>query len=257
MKIIKYKKKSKDKYEVLLEDGKKITLYEDVIVSNNLLFNKNISNDLLNKIIKENNDLDAYFISLNYICIKMRSTYEIKTYLNKKKYNSLVINKTINMLTKNGYLNDVNFTKAFISDQINLTNNGPLKIRKELLAHKIDEKVIDKELSKVDNNLIKEKLIKLMNKQLKIKKGSSNMLKAKLTNYFINLGYEKDMIANELSKVQIKTDDNVLKKECEKLYNKYKNKYDNGKLIYFICQKLYSKGYTSDDINKVIKTYTN
>ena len=90
-------------------------------------------------------------------------------------------------------------------------------------------------------------------KQIKIKKGSVNLLKIKLINYFTNLGFDKDMIVKELSYYDLKSDPQKLKNDYDKLYNKYKSKYDESKLTYFIAQKLYSKGYTSDDIISVVK----
>ena len=183
----------------------------------------------------------------------MRSIKEIKNYLSKKNVSNNVIQNIVKRLIKEGYLNDALFVKAFINDQINLTLNGPIKIKNGLLKHDINKDVIDEEISKIDNNLIKEKLNKLLKKQLKIKKGSYNSVKNKLINHFINLGYYKEDILNEISLLDIKTDDTKLKKDYERLYSKYKSKYNGDRLNYFIMQKLYLKGYTKEDISKVIK----
>ena len=61
------------------------------------------------------------------------------------------------------------------------------------------------------------------------------------------------MVVKKISKFEIKSDENKLIRDYKKLYNKYKGKYEGSKLIYFLSQKLYSKGYTSEDIKKVIK----
>lgn len=253
MKILKYKKTGKDKYKITLDNNKEIELYEDVIVKNNLLFNKELPDDKLDALLKQNEEEKNYFLALKYISIKMRSIKEIKNYLSKKNVSNKVIENIVKRLISEGYLNDVLFTKAFINDQINLTLNGPIKIKNELLKHDINKDIIDEEISKIDNSLIKEKLNKLLKKQLKIKKGSYNSVKNKLINHFINLGYSKEDILNEMSLLDIKTDDTKLKKDYERLYNKYKSKYNGDKLNYFIMQKLYLKGYTKDDINKVMK----
>lgn len=253
MKILKFKKTSKDKYKLLLDNNESITLYEDVIINNNLLLTKEIDNNTLDKLMKQNNDMYAYSMALNYISIKMRSIKEIKEYLLKKGFNEVICSKTTDKLLKDGYLNDLKFTKSFINDQLNLTTSGPLKIKKELLKYGIKEDIINDEVSKIEELVIKEKLSKLMEKQLRIKKGSLNSLKIKLINYFVNLGYEKDMVINELSKHNLKSDENKLKKDYEKLYNKYKSKYEGSSLLYFISQKLYSKGYTSEDIKNILK----
>ena len=46
MKILKFKKQSKDKYKLYLDNNSDITLYEDVIIKNNLLITKEISDEL-------------------------------------------------------------------------------------------------------------------------------------------------------------------------------------------------------------------
>ena len=45
---------------------------------------------------------------------------------------------------------------------------------------------------------------------------------------------------------------NDIKKDYDKLYSKYKDKYDSYKLKSYLKGKLYQKGYTIDEINKVI-----
>ncbi len=53
---------------------------------------------------------------------------------------------------------------------------------------------------------------------------------------------------------EIFIDDSIfIKKEYDKLYNKYKSKYSKDKLQYVIKDKLYKNGYSTDLINEVIK----
>ena len=255
MKVEKYKKISKDKYKLTFDNGDVITLYEDVILNNDLLLLKSIDESKLDDLIKQNNDIKAYSMALNYLSLKMRSVKEIKEYLLKKDVNGKVIKSTVDKLLKEGYLNDEKFATSFINDQMALSGKGPLKIKAELLKYGVKEEIVEEKISNVDKVLLKDKLSKLLEKQLRVKKGSSNALKVKLINYFINLGYEKEMIVSELSKHELKSDKNKLIKDYQRLYNKYKNKYNGSKLTYFISQKLYLKGYTSDDISSVIKEF--
>ena len=253
MKILKFKKISKNKYKLFLDNNESITLYEDVIINNNLLLLKEVDNALLDDLMKQNNCVDAYNIALNYIAVRMRSIYEVKEYLVKKGISNTLLENTIKKLTKDGYLDDLKFARAFVNDKLTITNNGPIKIKKELLKYKVEESVINEVISDIDNDIVKEKLSRLVEKQVKIKKGSTNTLKIKLVNYFVNLGYDKDMVLKELSKYELKSDENKLKRDYDKIYIKYKDKYEGSKLTYFIAQKLYTKGYTSSDITTVIK----
>ena len=224
MKIVKFKKMSKDKYKVYFDDNSSINLYEDVIINNNLLITKQI--DDLENIIKQNNDVHLYSVALNYISIRMRSKKEIKEYLIKKGSSNNKIDEVISKL----YINDFNFAKAFVSDQMILSPNGPYKIKNGLVKYGISEDIINEVIEEIDANVLKEKLSNLMEKQIRIKKGSSNMLKLKLINYFSNLGYDKFMILDVMSNYKVKTDMNKLKKEYDKLYIKYSKKYEEKEL---------------------------
>ncbi len=254
MKIIKFKKVSNDKYKIYLDDGKEISLFEDVIVNNNLLLTKEIKEDELEALLNQNNDVYVYQMSIRFISIRMRSKSEVFNYLLKKNIPESLINSTINKLIKKGYLDDLRFSKSYVNDKMLLSNYGPYKIRENLVKLGIEIDVINEVIESIDSDLIKEKLDSLIEKQIKVRRGSLNSLKLKLINYFVNLGYQKDMIVNELSCFNLKSDGQKLKNDYNKLYNKYKDKYDNSKLMYFIAQKLYAKGYTSDDIKSIINS---
>ncbi|MBR2603598.1 MAG: RecX family transcriptional regulator [Bacilli bacterium] len=248
MKIIKYEKQRGNKYKVYLDNNENITLYEDVILNNNLLLSKEI-NDLTS--IKEDNlEYEAYDKAVKYISTKMRSKKEIKTYLSKI-YEDNIVNKIIDKLLKNGLINDSNYVIAYYQDKINLSNDGPNKIKDNLLKLGINEDIINKNIT-VDNTVIFDKLNHLIDKKIKITKGySGNVLKQRLLSYFINLGYDKDMIIEILnSKNLVNIEDGI--KEYNKLLNKYKNKYDDYKLEAFIRSKLYSKGFDLDEIKRNI-----
>lgn len=253
MKIISFKKTSKNKYKLLLNNNESITLYEDVIINNNLLITKEIDNNLLDDLMKQNTDVHAYNIAINYIAIRMRSIKELREYLIKKNISNTLIENVIKKLIKEGYLNDFKFAKAFVNDRLIISNSGPFKIKRELLNYGVDDKIVNEVIGAIDDSIIREKLSNLVEKQIKLKKGSVNSIKIKLVNYFSNLGYDKSMILKELSNYNLKSDSDKLKKDYNKLYNKYKNRYEESKLAYFIAQKLYTKGYTSSDITSVIQ----
>ena len=253
MKILKFKKTTNGKYKITLDNNTTISLYEDVIINNNLLLTKTIEEDELDDLLRQNNDIYVYSISLNYISVRQRSVKEISEYLNRKDISKNLIDETIDKLIKKGYLNDFDFAKAYINDKLLLTNKGPHKIKNELVKYGISNEIIDEVIEDIDNDMIKEKLSNLMEKQIKLKKGSSNGVKTKLVNYFINLGYDRKMILDELSNYKLKSDLTKLKKEYDKLYSKYKDKYSDSELSYIINNKLLSKGYTMDDINEIIE----
>jgi hypothetical protein len=60
VKIIKYEKKGNNTYKIYLENNQSIKLYEDVIIKNNLLYKKEISDSLLEKLDIDNSKEDIY-----------------------------------------------------------------------------------------------------------------------------------------------------------------------------------------------------
>lgn len=248
MKIDKIKKTGK-KYKIILEDGTEIKTFDDVIINYNLLYHKNIDDTLLNKIIKDNAYYEVYNKVLNLISKKIRSEKEINEFLNKYDVDK---DKIINKLKSINLINDKLFAKAYISDKINLSNEGIDKIKNDLLKHNIDLNIILEELSKVDDELIDKKIIKLINKKVKNSKYTGYKLKYKIVNELINLGYDKYKIIEIYDSLGIKSD-NSINKEYDKLYKQLNKKYSGKELEYKINTKLYNKGYTKEEIDSIQK----
>ena len=199
MEIIKYEKKSNGNYQIYLDDGTKIKLNEDVILKHKLLYKKEIDEFLLEEIKTDNNNYDIYNKCVNYIGVRLRSINEIKEYMQRKGVSSKLITETIDRLIKNKLLDDEIFTKAFIKDKLNFTTMGPYRIELELQKHNIDNHIINKYISEIDDNIIEEKINKQINKLIKSNKNKPN-LKNKIYNNLLNLGYSSNLILDNLNK---------------------------------------------------------
>lgn len=252
MKIEKIKKTQSGKYKIELENEQKIITYDDVILKHNLLFNQEIDSDKLNELSIDTTYYDIYNKCLKFIGRRLRSEKEMINYLDKFNlvYNDKM--KIIADLKKINFINDLNFTKAYISDRIYLNNDGPDKIRKDLLEHNIDLDIIENELNKIDLEVIKEKLMKLISKKIKNNhKDSKFIMQKKIYNDMLNLGYSSEMINTCYNSFDQNDNDN-LKREFDKLYYKLIKKEDDNHLFLKIRQKLYQKGYSLADIDKLI-----
>lgn len=253
MKIENIKKLSSGKYKIELDDKNKIITYDDVILKHNLLYNKDVNSDKLNELNIDTKYYDVYNRCIKYISTRLRSEKEINVYLDKFNLEENDKEHIINDLKRIGFINDLTFTKAYISDRIYLSNDGLEKIRKELINHSIDTEVIDEELSKVDENIIKEKLSKLISKKIKNNhKYSKYIMRQKIYNDMINLGYSSSMF-NECYDLLETDEDSNLEKEFNKWYKKLSSKYIDEDLYLKIRQKLYQKGYNLSEIDNLIQ----
>ena len=240
MKILKYKKISRGRYK-LTTDTSELVLYEDVILKNNLLYNKDITLEILEKIMNENIYYEAYDLSLSFIEKKLRTKKEVINYLEDKGFNKRVIDETIKKLESVNLLNVRAYVEAYVNDKV---NSGPYKIKKELVNLGIDEEEINEYLNTISEDIWLSKLDKIVDKKMvSLKNKSLFMIKNKLNMDLAIMGYDKDMINEVLSKLT-KNDGEAMKKA----YNKYSKKYEGDALKWQIKNHLYRKGYIVSDI---------
>ncbi|MDO4369135.1 MAG: RecX family transcriptional regulator [bacterium] len=245
MEIKKYKYLSNGRYKVYFDD-KDYIIYEDVILKYNILSKKNITSDEISMYLKDNTYYDCYYKAIKYIKLKLRCEKELISYLKKNSFSNDYINKAISKLKSDGYLNDEVYVRSYINDQINLKLIGPLKIKKDLLSLGFNEELINLNMKVFSSDLEISRIDKIINKEIHLNKSkSSYFLKQKLYNNLIIKGYHDFLIKECLENISIK-DDEIYNREYKKLYDKYKGKYSEDKLIFVIKSKLYQKGFRKD-----------
>lgn len=200
MKIEKYEFTKKNNYNIYLSNGEVITLNERVITKNELLLKKEIDNELYDKLMHDNKVCEAFDAGVKYISIRLRSIKEMKDYLLKKEYSSDIVNEAIQSLISNDYLDDDKFTKAYIKDKLAFTSKGDYKIRMELSSLGIDNNIIDNNILMIDNDILINKMKKIIDKDIKSnKKYNGSELRNKIYNHLINQGYSKEKVINVIN----------------------------------------------------------
>ena len=246
-KIIKLKN---NKYKIIFDDHEIIT-YDNVILENNLLYKKSISKEIYKKIIKDTNYYDVYNKCVKSILKKRKSEKEIVKYLDKFDIDNK--ESIISKLKSINLINDREYTKAYINDKVYLSKQGVNRIKNDLSKLDIDNSLIDEELSLIDQNVFKENLERMIIKRINSNtKYSEYQLKQKILNEMLNQGYDKEDILSIIDN-NIKQNDDILEREFIKQYNKLKLKYDGYELNQRLKQKLSSKGFNIDLINKKIE----
>lgn len=246
MKIQKFTKDKANKYKVLIDD-EKYTLYDDVIIKYNLISKSEISKSDLDEVLSYNDELVSYYESIKYITKRLRCEKEIYEFLHKKDISELVIKKTINKLKENNFINDEIYIKSYINDQINLSNNGPYKIKKNLISLNFEEELIDEYLNNIDQDIWNDKIEKYIDKKNKCNHtNSAYMFKIKMQQELNNLGYDKESIMNYLSNYEI-DDAEIRNKEYNKIRKSLEHKYSGSELEYKIKEKMYRKGFKIGD----------
>lgn len=248
MDIIKYKKKANGQYQVQLDNGTDLCLYEDVILRYELLLKHKIASTEMEEILQANMEYDVYYVGLKSLKSRYKTVKELKEYLVKKEYPLDFIDKAVERLIQQGYLNDVSFAKAYINQQIITTNKGPLKIRQELLHKGVSSKIIEEELAVFLPEMQHEKIQKVALRLVKTNRSrGGNVLRQKIMNDLVTLGYDSSFITTDLANITFSDTSEIAKKEYDKLYRRLSRKYSGKELEYKIREKLYQKGLKYED----------
>ena len=244
MKIEKFKKRPNGLYTIYLDNFNSYDLYEEIILKYELLITKSIEEDELDKIIEDNKNYESYYEALKTLKRTIKTKEEIIKLLKEKKYNKTSIEFAIKTLEKQGYLNDKNYAKSYVHNAIITSNKGPKKIEQELIKKGVTSLDYNEALEEFTNVLEKEKIEKLISKKIKSNHNkSAKILKQKIELDLINNGFSKDIIKEVLNSLNIEEDDDIMKKEYQKYYNKLSKKYSGKELEYKLKQKMYSLGF--------------
>ena len=197
MKIEKYELTKKNIYNVYLSNGEVLELNGKVITDNELLIKKDIDNELYDKLKRDNTICMLMDTSVKYIDRRLRSINELRDYLKNKEEDTIIIEEVIDKLIDNKYLDDDRFTKAYIKDKMAFTSKGDYKIRMELSNLGIDNGIIDNNILMIDNDMLFNKMKKIIDKDIKNnKKYNGSELRNKIYNHLISQGYSKEKVIN-------------------------------------------------------------
>ena len=242
MKIINYKKTKLNIYEITLDDKTKYSLYDEVILNNNLLLKKEIDLKTLNKLLDENKYYELYNKCIKYLSTKMRSEKEI--YKKFKDYSKKDIASVIDRLKKENYLNNDSYIKAYINDAVNLKMVGYYKIKNDLVNLGLNEIDVVAKLDEIPYDVWESKIKKLADNMIKNnRKDSLIMLKQKIINSLINKGFAKEDIISYLDSIDITIDSSIYEKEYNKIKTRLSRKYTKEELEREVNRRLKAKGF--------------
>ena len=248
MKILKYKKKRNGQYEIQLDSGKDLCLYEEVILNFSLLLKKNIDEEELDEILLSNQEYDVYYVALKSLKNRFKSVKELRISLLKKEYPVESVESAIHKLLSQGYLDDISFAKAYINTQMITTSKGPKKIEKELLEKGVSRDIIVDELAifTKDEQIIK--IEKIANRLVRSNRSRGGIvLRKKIIQDLHNMGYSGSIVEDVLSSIDFGDTKDIAKNETEKLYQRLSRKYSGKELEFKIKEKLYQKGLYYED----------
>lgn len=244
MKILKIIKKKKSMYEVVLDNKESLILLENVMIHHEVFLKKMLTEKEIEEIQKENDMEVSYQKCCGYLEKKMRTEKEMRNYLKKDEVSKEIVERVIQALKENHFLDDEKYVNYYVNDNVKFTNDGPLKMERALIDLGIEKETIEKRLDEVPREVWEEKIKKIIQKRIQSNKKDSEMVfKRKLSQYLYTVGYPHEMSSSLVEDIHLENSVELMKKEEEKLRKKLSRKYAGEDLEFQVKRKLYQKGF--------------
>ncbi|CAM4350078.1 RecX family transcriptional regulator [Lacicoccus alkaliphilus] len=248
IKIDKVSKKKNGLYDVHLSNGDKMTVHEESLVRHRLLSGRELTEEELKDVYESIQYDQAYVGALKYISYKLRSHHEIRDYLGEE-YETYIIDDVVGRLMDENYINDEMYAEALKNTMLNTSDKGPGLLERELKKHRIEEDIIFTKTAAFSDAVDSERMNKLKQKELKRYKGSNRHFSMKLQEKLMTKGYYKEHF--ELIDFDDDFDETpFFEREFDKLYKRYKKKYEGFELKQKVTEALLRKGYAYDLIQE-------
>lgn len=143
----------------------------------------------------------AKMTALQYLSYKDRTKREVIRKLKEKGFTKEVTKKTVIALMNYGYINDLEFSKKFVKQRVNVKGYGKYKVVRELKEKGVSDEIIETVTENIDNDELETAL------RIAIKKARNLDLneykdKQKLYAYLQRRGYSYDKIKTVVEEVK-------------------------------------------------------
>ena len=259
-KVVSLKKLKGDKYLVEIDkSGVKIPhiINENTIVKYHILEGKEFSKDDYKRIIKDNEYEQLYQKAVSYISYQMRTISEVKKHLRKDIKNETIIQKVIDELKSNRYLNDLEYVKEYVTQRIEFDLVGPNYIKDKLISKGIHFDIIKDALVQYNDDLEYGKLFEIIKREIKYpQKKNFQKTYLALKKKCISKGFSLNIIESSLMSLKddIKVmidEENLLKNDIMKERSRYDLKDYTSKQKFI--KKMIQKGYQYELVKKHVK----
>lgn len=257
MKITKLEKK-KRLYLLELDNDQKLYITEDTIVKFFLSKDKEISEEELREIKEFAQYSYGRNLALYHLSFKARTTKEVRDYLTKYEIESVIIDKVVQHLTEEKWLNDRQYARNLIETNLLSGDKGPVLLEQKLQQKGIPKSLLleiitDYDFTEVIDRTAK-KLLKKYQGKYPLKAIETKIIQGLIAKGFT---YSQAKIAFQNLEVEAdeETTNELILKDIEKQYRKYSKKYEGYELQQRLTQSLARKGYDYTDIKSAIREF--
>ena len=144
------------------------------------------------------------FSRMSNLCARKECcVFDIQTKLQRLELEAEVIERILNLLKKEKYIDELRFTKSFIHDKVRFNKWGKIKIEYALRQKRISESIVYEAFEEFSDEELTDSLPDLLKAKWKTIKGKSDYdKKNKLIRFGLGRGFEMKDIINYIKKLE-------------------------------------------------------
>ncbi|MEJ2103141.1 MAG: regulatory protein RecX [Ignavibacteriaceae bacterium] len=204
MRIDKVVKKGKNDVTVYLDNDKVIFLNVEVFLKNGLKKGDEISDDHFSFLIEQNKLFHIKQKAFRLLGRRQHSSSELRRKLWDRDYEQKLIDEVLNDLTKNGYIDDTEFIRAFMDEKSRTKNWSRKRIKSELIKRGLNQSLIDKISREQTDESDNDNAIRVAKKKFEVftkRNLEPKELRNKLSTYLFSKGFDYDLIKTVVDKL--------------------------------------------------------
>lgn len=241
------------RYNIFLDGKYAFSAGEKTVAEFVLLKGKELYDEQVEKIGQFDADAKASDLAAHFLSYEPRTIFEVLQYLKKHEISDEAANSAVNQLNELGYLDDRQYAKLFIKNDLRVGSDGPKSLLRKLTQKGVDPEISQTELDEVmDEDWIEvgQRVIKSMIHQAG--KLAQRELKRKMKTKLLMHGFDGGISSEIIASLDLEDDEDLqmqaLKKQGIKAYKRFR-RYDESECKFRMKKYLFSHGFSTSEID--------
>lgn len=198
---IESQKKNQDRVNIYVDNEFFMAIFTELVYSFNLKKGMEIEEENLKDLLKDEMYIKAKNKALNILSKADQSEKKVREKLSSE-FEDDTIDKVINFLQRNNFINDDILAQKIVNTNINLNRCGKNKIKQNLYNKGIDKQSITEAISEIDDDTEYENAMYLATKRYeRIKNEDKRKIYQKISQHLAYKGFNYDIIKRVLNKI--------------------------------------------------------
>ena len=241
------------RYNIFLDGKYAFSAGEKTVAEFVILKEKELDDEQVEKIRQFDAAAKASDLAAHFLSYEPRTIFEVLQYLKKHEISDEAANSAVNQLNELGYLDDRQYAKLFIKNDLRVGSDGPKSLLRKLTQKGVDPEISQTELDEVmDEDWIEvgQRVIKSMIHQAG--KLAQRELKRKMKTKLLMHGFDGGISSEIIASLDLEDDEDLqmqaLKKQGIKAYKRFR-RYDESECKFRMKKYLFSHGFSTSEID--------